>query len=116
MNEFESLAAIANDLIDFARQRGEDISPKCHNSAFFEEGRYMMLWQKDGKIHYNMQGKIRTLPERYKASATAFHGMWTEVGTVQDVEAAYEFLKAWLIERREIDDLPQRHVKREGIG
>lgn len=116
MSDLESLETTAKDLLDFAKQRGEDLSPTCHNAAFFGEGRYIMVWRNAGKVHYNMQGKISTLPERYKASASAFHGMWTEVGTLTDLEAAFEFLKAWLIDRKEIDDLPQRQVRREGIG
>lgn len=115
MSDFESLDTTSKALIDFAKQRGVDLSPNCQNAAFFGEGRYMMLWRKDGKVHYNMQGLVRTLPERYKASASAFHGMWTEAGTLRDINEAFEFLKAWLIEKKEVDDLPQRNVRREGI-
>jgi hypothetical protein len=42
--------------------------------------------------------------------------MWHEAGTLEDLEEAFEFLRAWLIDRKEVDDLPQRYVRREGIG
>jgi hypothetical protein len=92
------------------------LSSTCYDFAFLNEGRFISLWRKDGKVHYNMQGPIDILPERYKASASAFHGMWHEAGTVADLEQAFEFLKAWLIERKEVDLLPERYVRREGIG
>lgn len=76
----------------------------------------MALWRKEDKVHYNMQGPVETLPERYKPSVHAFHGMWHEAGTVADLEEAFAFLKAWLIDRSEVDDLPARFVRREGIG
>jgi hypothetical protein len=63
-----------------------------------------------------MQGSIGALPERYKASAGAFRGMWHEAGTVADLEGAFELLKAWLIDRKEVDALPERRMRREAIG
>lgn len=115
MNDLDSLETTAKDLIDFAKQRGEDLSPKCHNAAFFGEGRYVMLWRKEGKVHYNMQGKIRALPERMKASAGAFRGMWHETGSLESIEQAFEFLKGWLLDQKEVDDLPSRSVRSYGI-
>ena len=67
-------------------------------------------------IHYSLQGKIETVPQVYQASAGAFRGMWDEAGTVADLEEAFEFLKAWLIDGKEVDDLPKRYARREGIG
>jgi hypothetical protein len=55
------------------------------------------------------------LPTKLKDSASAFHGIWTEAGTFENVEQAFEFLKSWLIERKEGDDLPDRSVRRYGI-
>ena len=116
MNDLESQVTTARELIAFARQRGVDLSSTCHDWAFLNEGRFISVWRKAGKVHYNLQGPIATLPERYRASANAFHGMWHEAGTMTDFEAALQFLKAWLIDRKEVDELPQRCVRREGIG
>ena len=116
MNDLESQEATAQELVAFAKQRGADLSSTCHDFAFFNEGRFILLWRKQGKVHYNMQGSIDVLPATYKASASAFRGMWHEAGTLADLEQAFELLKAWLIDRKEVDELPQRSMRREGIG
>lgn len=116
MNEIESQEATAQELVAFAKQRGLDLSSTRYDFAFFSEGRFIMLWRKDDRVLYNMQGSIKALPERYSASAGAFRGMWHEAGALADLEQAFEFLKAWLIDKKEVDELPQRYIRREGIG
>lgn len=116
MNDLESQTATAQELVAFAKQRGVDLNSLCQDIVFFNENRFILLWRKGDKVHYNMQGSIVTLPERFKASASVFRGIWLESGALADLERAFEFLKAWLIDRKEIDDLPQRQVRREGIG
>lgn len=116
MNDLESQRATAHELVAFAKQRGVDLSSICQDIVFFNENRFILLWRKGGKVLYNMQGSIITLPERFKASASAFRGIWLEAGSLAGLAHAFEFLKAWLIDRKEIDDLPQRQVRREGIG
>ena len=116
MTDLESQEATAEELVAFAKQRNLDLSGACHDFAFFSEGRFILLWRKEGKVQYNLQGKVDTLPERYKASASAFRGMWHEAGTLEDLDEAFAFLKTWLIDRNEVDDLPPRYVRREGIG
>ena len=115
MNDLESQEATAHELVAFAKQRGADLSSTCYDFAFFNESRFILLWRKDGKVHYNMQGSIKALPERYKASAGAFRGMWHEAGTLADLEQAFELLKAWLIDDKGVDDLPGRSIRRDGI-
>ena len=116
MNDLESQAATAQELVACAKQQGVDLSSICYDFAFFSEGRFLLLWRKEGKVHYNLQGKIDMLPEKMKASASAFHGMWGETGTLESVEQAIEFLKAWLLDQKEIDELPSRAVRSYGIG
>jgi hypothetical protein len=116
MNDLESQEATAQELVAFAKQRGVDLSSACHDFAFFNGERFILLWRKEGKVHYNMQGSIGELPKSYKASASAFRGMWHEAGTLLDLEQAFELLKAWLVEMKGVDDLPKRTMKREGIG
>jgi hypothetical protein len=62
-----------------------------------------------------MQGPIAELPSRLRSSAGAFQGMWTEAGTFESMEQAYELVKAWLLDEKEVDDLPTRSVGRYGI-
>jgi hypothetical protein len=106
----------ARELISRAAQQGVDLAPLYDSGTFLHEGRIIWFWRKGGVIHYSLQGKIEVLPREYQASATAFRGMWDEAGTVADLEEAFEFLKAWLIDRKQVDHLPQRYVRRDGIG
>jgi hypothetical protein len=116
MSDFESMLATARELISLAAQQGIDLDPLFDSGTFLHDGRIIWFRRKGGIIHYSLQGKIEVLPREYEASASAFRGMWDEAGTVGDLEEAFEFLKAWLIDRTEIDELPQRYVRREGIG
>jgi hypothetical protein len=50
-----------------------------------------------------------------KHSASAVRGMWFERGFFANMEQAFELLKAWLLKRKEIDDLPSRSVRAYGI-
>ena len=116
MNDLESQLSTVQELVAFGRERGVDLGKICHEVAFSNEGRFIILWRKEGKVHYNMQGRIEVLPHSFQASAGLFRGMWREAGNLPDLQEAFEFLKAWLIDRKEVDDLPPRYVRREGIG
>lgn len=116
MNDLESQEATGQELVDFAKQRGVDLASTFYEFAFFNEGRFILLWRKGNSVQYNMQGQVATLPGRYKASASAFRGMWHEAGSLMDLQTAFELLKAWLIDKKEVDELPPRSIRREGIG
>jgi hypothetical protein len=68
-----------------------------------------------GTLHYNMQGAISVLPKTLKGAAHGFQGSWTEAGTFESLEQAFALVKAWLIETKEVDELPTRQVRRYGI-
>ncbi|MBV9125020.1 MAG: hypothetical protein JO112_16825 [Planctomycetes bacterium] len=116
MNDLESQEVTAQELVAFGKERGVDLSSTCYDFAFFSEGRYMLLWRKEGKVHYTLQGRINKLPESFKASASAFHGMWHEGGSLADIEQALDLLKDWLLDKKEVDDLPPRSIRSQGIG
>lgn len=117
MNVVESRIATTQELVSLAQQRRIDLSAISYDDwSFLSEGRFLSLWRKEGRIHYMIQGPIKVLPESFRASARAFRGMWHETGSVADLEQALKFLRAWLIDRKEVDDLPQRNVRSEGIG
>jgi hypothetical protein len=63
-----------------------------------------------------MQGVISVLPAYLKESENAFRGVWSEADTFDNLAPAFEPLTAWLIDRKEVDDVPPRHVRRSGIG
>jgi hypothetical protein len=129
MDPVENQQATARELIAFARERGRDLD-SLHNESFFElDRRWVFFWrkrddlpctgrpdEKEGTLHYNMQGAISVLPDYLKGSEGLFRGAWSEAGTFDSLEQAFELLKAWLIDRKEVDELPPRHVRRSGIG
>ena len=71
--------------------------------------------EHEGTLHYNMQGAISVLPSALRGVVGAFHGAWSEAGTFENLEQAFELVKAWLLDCREIDDLPSRSVRRYGV-
>jgi len=127
MDPVENSRAVAQELISFAKQQGVDLEPLRNGDIFRTDRRFVWFWRKDqlpssgpaneeiGTLHYNMQGKIELLPNVLKESASAFRGMWTEAGTFESLEQAFELLKAWLIDRKEVDHLPFRRTRRYGI-
>jgi hypothetical protein len=70
----------------------------------------------EGVVYENLDQPGSVLPDYLKASADHFHGCWSEAGTFDNLEQAFALLKAWLIDRKEVDVLPPRHVRRSGIG
>ncbi len=115
MDTVDSMQETARELVTFARTQGCDLEPNRFDCMLQNERRWIYLWRKDGLLHYNMQGAIEILPSQLKEPASAFRGAWGESGTFDDMERAVEFVKAWLIENKEVDDLPHRRVRQYGI-
>jgi hypothetical protein len=127
MDPVDNLRATAQEVVSFGQQQGVDLEPLRKDFMFQKDRRWIDVWRKDvlpgtgpadeplGTLHYNMQGAIDVLPDKLKGSAGAFQGMWTEAGTFENMEQAFEFLKAWLLDRKEVDDLLCRSVRRYGI-
>jgi hypothetical protein len=129
MDMVENQQETARELVSHGQQRGYDLESLCKHSAFQRGKRCIFIWRKraelpgtgrpeepEGILKYNMQGAISKLPDAYRHSASAFHGGWHEAGTFQSVEQAVELVKAWLLDAKEVDDLPQRQVRSNGIG
>jgi hypothetical protein len=127
MDPVDNIRATAQELISFARKQGIDLEPSCTDGHLQRGRRWIFLWRKDelscsgpageqeGTLHYNMQGAISVLPSNLKGSAGAFRGAWSEAGTLENMEQAFELVKAWLLDCKEVDDLPSRSVRRYGI-
>jgi hypothetical protein len=123
----ENSRSVAQELVSLAQQQGFDLEPFRHDFAFLKDRRWIELWRKDelpcsgsddeenGTLHYSMQGTISALPSKLKSSTGAFRGVWHETGTLADLGQAFEFLKAWLIDEKSVDDLPSRSVRSYGI-
>jgi hypothetical protein len=128
MDPIDNERAVAQEIMSLARDRGIDVEPICFDGHFFQaHQRFIFFWRKDelpgsgradekvGTLRYSMQGTIFELPFSFKDSAEAFHGMWSEAGRLDDIEQAFELLKAWLRDGKEVDQLPARSTNRYGI-
>ena len=128
MDPLEKLRATAQELVVHAQQQGIDLRQFRKDFTFLNDRRWIDVWRKAflawdwpcpwnllGTLHYNMQGTISGLRSRLKGSAGAFRGAWSEAGTFEDMEQAFELVKAWLLDWKEVDDLPSRSVRRYGI-
>jgi hypothetical protein len=127
MDPIENERMTARELVSYAQQQGFDLESLRNDTVFEKRQRWVFLWRKDetpssgradeveGTLHYNMQGAVAVLPDRLKGAASAFRGMWTEAGTLENIEQAFELVKAWLIDGKEVDSLPQRQFRRYGI-
>ncbi len=127
MDPLESFRATAQELVAHAQQQGIDLGQFRKDFTFLKDRRWIDVWRKDslpgtgpadeplGTLHYNMQGAISVLPSRLKGSAGAFRGAWSEAGTFENMEQAFELVKAWLLDWNEVDDLPSRSIRRYGI-
>jgi len=117
MNEADSMLATARAIIGHSRKSGCDLEPLCHNGTFGTDDRYIFLWQKtDEEVCYNLAGVVASVPSRFAASALAFRGRYGEVGVVDNHEAAFELVKAWLLDATDVDGLPTRKIESQGIG
>ena len=126
MDPVENSRAAAQEVVALAQKHGVDLS--CSDGHFQTSGRWIYLWRKDlapgtgpadeplGTLHYNMQGRVARLPCAASESSSAFKGSWSEAGTLESVEQAYELVKRWLLDRSEVDELPARQVRRWMIG
>jgi hypothetical protein len=120
--------ATTDEIVDHAQRQGVNLDGFRNGTIFQSVERWIFFWRKraslpasgkpnepEGTLKYNMQGAIRLLPHQFKESSTAFRGVWTEAGRLESLEQAFELLKAWLLDGKEVDELPTRTTKRCGI-
>lgn len=127
MNPVENHRATAQEIVSLARRQGIDLESLRQDFVFQKDRRYIDCWRKDespssgranepmGTLHYNMQGTIAVVPNKMKQSADIFCGNWHETGTFENMEQAVALVKAWLLDQKEVDDLPSRSVRSYGI-
>ncbi len=129
MNVFEIERATAQEIASYARQQGVDLGSLCNDSVFQRSPRWVFFWRKvadvpctgsdgeqEGTLHYNLQGTIHELPNRLQPPASTFQRTWSEAGTLESVQEAFTLVKRWLLEEKEVDDLPTRKIVRSGMG
>jgi hypothetical protein len=128
MEPVDNERATAQELVSYAYQQGVDLEGFRDDSLFQKGQRWIFLWRKrnalpwsgpakeqDGILHYHMQGAISALPSVLKGANGTFQGAWYEAGTFEDLEQAFVLVKAWLLDWKEVDDLPGRFVNRCGV-
>jgi len=120
----ENKRALIDEIILLSKQRGIDLEPFRVDFGFCTNRRFIFLWRKDslpgtgpvnqplGTLNYNMQGKITKLPAILKESSSAFQGAWSEAGSFETIEQAFELVNAWLVDGKEVDELPGRSLRR----
>jgi hypothetical protein len=129
MDATENSKMVELELLAFAKKQGTDLSIYCVEGFGFQNDlRFICLWRRDerpgsgspdepyGLLRYSMQGDIKDLPIEFIGSVKAFQGAWCEAGSFESIEQAYYLVKAWIIDRAEVDQLPARRRKRYGIG
>jgi hypothetical protein len=127
MEAVENERATARELVSYARQQGVDLEALRNDSMFQRDQRWILLWrkldglpcsgpvnEKEGTLHYSMQGTVDRLPGALEEHRVNSQGVWTEAGILDRIEQALELVKAWLLDKKEIADLPNRHVRRHG--
>ena len=96
-----------------ASKHGEEISQFCNEYGVFQHGdRWVEFWMNEDSVQYHLSGKTSTAPAQIAETRPDFRGIWDETGSLPDLEQAILLLRAWLIDRQEIDDLPDRLVRR----
>lgn len=127
MDILDTFQTTARELISLGRQQGIELEPFCTDGHFQKDRRWIDVWRKNslpgtgradeplGALHYNMQGSISVVPSCLKHSADVFRGAWSESGTLENLEQAVALVKAWLLDGKEVDDLPGRSVRRYQI-
>jgi len=128
MDPVDNERTTAQELVAYAQQQGLDLEPLRNDSMFQKGQRWIFLWRKRdalpcsgsvdepvGTLHYNMQGATSALPDNLRGATRAFQGMWSEAGTFENLEQALQLVRAWLLDGKEVNDLPRRLVRRCGV-
>jgi hypothetical protein len=109
----ESKRQTAEHLVRHGVAQGCDVSTFCNEYNVFVNGkRWVEFWQSDQAIGYHLAGEVRDLPSQLAASRSSFRGVWDEAGTLEGLGHAFELLRSWLIDGKEVDDLPTRSIHR----
>src|SRR4051812_29993600 len=101
----------ADCLVGFALSKGYDIARYRCESLFVTPTRTIDCWLEDDGIGYHLWGQIGAVPKGL-GSSFGFDGVWDEAGSVKDLAQAFQLLRSWLINGKEVGQLPQRTISR----
>lgn len=109
----ESLIATSKQIVAIASAYNVDVRPICNEYGVFESRKRLIeFWFKDDSLRYHLSGEISIPPAEIGPNNRSFQGIWDETGSIPDLEQAFQLLRAWLVECKEIDELPDRTVLR----
>lgn len=113
MDFTESMKALAERIVNFASGNGCDLSSFRDDYGVFEnQKRRIEFWTKEEALRYHLSGEIEDLPKQFAESQSSFRGFWDESGSIDDLGQAFHLLCSWLLEAKEVDELPHRTIHR----
>jgi hypothetical protein len=103
----------AERLLRHAAAHGADLAPfRDEYDVFSNRQRWIDFWLEGDTVGYHLRGEIGKLPAPFATSQSSFRGIWDEAGSLDDLHQAWELLRAWLIDGKEIDELTGRMIHR----
>lgn len=113
MDFLESRREAAEHLQRYAAAQGTDLRPfRDEHDVFSNRKRWIDFWLDGATVGYHLRGEIGKLPSLFAVSQSSFRGVWDEAGSVNDLPQAWELLRSWLIEAKEVDELTGRQIHR----
>jgi hypothetical protein len=112
MDFAESVREAAERLALYASAEGCDVALlRNEYNVFKNPKRWIEFWLKDDHFCYHLSGEIERLPNQFAQSQSSFRGVWDEVGSINDLHQAFCLLYSWLVEAKEVDELPARTIR-----
>jgi len=111
MDQLEPCQVAARELLAVAELRGIDLRPLWLDWVFRSEDRTIYFWQEEGKYHYTLEGEIGQA-----TGTTAYGSFWGESGVIGGIDDAVQLLSAWLLDRKEVGELPMRDTISHGTN
>ncbi len=113
MDFLETRREAAVRLLRYAANQGADLTPFHDEHDIFSHRRRLIdFWLEQDTLGYHLRGEIDKLPSEFVGSRSSFRGVWDEAGSIKDVQQAWELLRSWLIDGKEVDELTDRMIHR----
>src|SRR5579872_6348260 len=79
-------------------------------TRFAGRKRWVDFWSDGNAIGYHIRERL----ENYRPTSLPLNhrGVWDEAGSVENIQQALSLLRFWVIDVKEVDELPDRNVHR----
>lgn len=115
-DHLDAFAEIREEIQAIAKNQKFDLDCDIYEDCFSKEQRSIRFWHQNNLLNYQISGKIKVLPKKFKNSGNVWTGFWNEHGYLETMEQAFELLKSWLFCRDEVEELSCRIVRSQGIS